>query len=142
MIPFIGYLVSPAFRRSSKGWAEVGPIEDIGVMQPKEMSYITTRQDGYRTTTVMRSVWLIKPSDHEIIVYSPICTHLGCAYRFENEKRRFQCPCHNSLFDLDGKVTGGPAPRPLDRLPVRVENGRLWVIYKEFKAGVPKQIEI
>jgi menaquinol-cytochrome c reductase iron-sulfur subunit len=43
---------------------------------------------------------------------------------------------------VNGKVIAGPAPRPLDRLPVKVENDHLFVIYKEFKAGTPQQIEL
>jgi menaquinol-cytochrome c reductase iron-sulfur subunit len=46
------------------------------------------------------------------------------------------------VFDLNGAVLGGPAPRPLDRLPVKIDNGRLYVIYKEFKAGLPKSMEL
>jgi menaquinol-cytochrome c reductase iron-sulfur subunit len=46
------------------------------------------------------------------------------------------------MFDTEGKVVGGPAPRPLDRLPVKIENGRLMVQYKEFKSGTEEQVEI
>jgi menaquinol-cytochrome c reductase iron-sulfur subunit len=46
------------------------------------------------------------------------------------------------MFDTEGKVVGGPAPRPLDRLPVKIENGRLMVQYQEFKSGVKAQEEI
>jgi len=50
---------------------------------------------------------------------SAICTHLGCAYKpFTAPNEVFpevhaQCPCHGSVFSRDGKVIGGPAPRPL-----------------------------
>lgn len=42
---------------------------------------------------------------------SSICTHLGC-----NVKRvtgGFECPCHGSRYDQNGRVISGPAPRPL-----------------------------
>jgi cytochrome b6-f complex iron-sulfur subunit len=43
---------------------------------------------------------------------SSVCTHLGC-----NVKRGggsgFECPCHGSRFDSNGRVVGGPAPSPL-----------------------------
>jgi menaquinol-cytochrome c reductase iron-sulfur subunit len=46
------------------------------------------------------------------------------------------------VFDVSGRVVGGPAPRPLDVLPSKVEQGRLLVVFKEFKSGVAKQIEL
>jgi menaquinol-cytochrome c reductase iron-sulfur subunit len=36
----------------------------------------------------------------------------------------------------------GPAPRSLDVLPTKIENGHLFVIYKEYKAGLPKAVEL
>ena len=39
------------------------------------------------------------------------------------ESGRFECPCHASVFDITGQVLSPPAPRPLDLLPVRLENG-------------------
>jgi menaquinol-cytochrome c reductase iron-sulfur subunit len=35
------------------------------------------------------------------------------------------CPCHSSVFSVDGAVISGPAPRPLDRYETKVENGKL-----------------
>ena len=32
----------------------------------------------------------------------------------------FLCPCHLSIYDASGKVLDGPAPRPLDALPIKV----------------------
>ncbi len=42
---------------------------------------------------------------------SGVCTHLGCIVHAAEEG--FQCPCHGSKFDKNGKVISGPAPRNL-----------------------------
>ncbi|GAB4296340.1 MAG: Rieske (2Fe-2S) protein [Myxococcota bacterium] len=42
---------------------------------------------------------------------SSTCTHLGCI--ISKNDSGFACPCHGSVFDKDGKVKGGPAPRAL-----------------------------
>lgn len=56
------------------------------------------------------------------------CPHLGCAVPFEEEENIFHCPCHGSLYNLEGEVTGGPAPRPMDLFPITIENGdEVWV---------------
>lgn len=55
------------------------------------------------------------------------CTHLGCAVPWVEEEGQFHCPCHGSLYNRRGEVTGGPAPRPLDLFPVTIKSGEVWV---------------
>jgi rieske iron-sulfur protein len=61
-----------------------------------------------------------------IVAYSGVCTHAGCDVTvWQTVTRRFRCPCHESEFDPrdSGRVVGGPAPRRLPRLPVKVVDG-------------------
>jgi len=61
-----------------------------------------------------------------VVAYSGVCTHAGCDVTlWQAETRRFRCPCHESEFDPRdrGRVVGGPAPRRLPRLPVKVVDG-------------------
>ncbi len=55
------------------------------------------------------------------------CTHLGCTVPWSEEQGQFHCPCHSSLFDRTGDVTGGPAPRPLDLFPIEIIDGEVIV---------------
>ena len=48
------------------------------------------------------------------MVFSNVCTHLGCRVNWEADKNEYVCPCHDGHFGLDGKVVSGPPPRPLD----------------------------
>ena len=51
-------------------------------------------------------------SDNEgLHAVSSVCTHLGCIVNAAEEG--FQCPCHGSRFNKQGKVIAGPAPRNL-----------------------------
>lgn len=92
-----------------------------------------------------RIIWENDP-DSAVFVFSGKCTHLGCAYRWRFHRKfghAFICPCHLSVFDLSGKVLDGPAPRPLDQLPVRITDaGGIEIIDMEFKAGRAEQIRI
>ncbi|OFW05220.1 MAG: hypothetical protein A3I61_10715 [Acidobacteria bacterium RIFCSPLOWO2_02_FULL_68_18] len=56
-----------------------------------------------------------------------VCTHLGCLTRYEAENNVVFCPCHGSRFAPDGAVVNGPAPRPLPRLALTLDNGVLVV---------------
>jgi len=69
-----------------------------------------------------------------VVAYSAICTHAGCDVMvWHPESQRLECPCHYSQFDpaAGAKVEGGPAPRPLPALPLKIADGRL-VVAKPF----------
>jgi len=90
---------------------------------------------------VEHSVWVVKKPDGSVTVFSPICPHLGCGYRWDEQTKHFECPCHASVYDIDGKVLGGPAPRPLDTLPTKMEDGKLYVKYEKFRLGIATKVE-
>ncbi len=141
-VPLAGYVLSPALKRRERPWVEVGSVDALTPGEPAQLEHVQTVEDGWLKTTVHKAVWAVKQPDGQVTVFSPICTHLGCGYRWDEGERKFKCPCHGSVYDVTGKVLAGPAPRPLDRLPVKVENGRLLVVYKEFKSGLPTQVEL
>lgn len=73
-----------------------------------------------------------------VVAYSAVCTHLGCVVsNWVAEKQVMLCPCHGGLYDpKDGaKVVGGPPPRSLPQLPLRLEGGQL-VVAGEFQGKV------
>lgn len=47
---------------------------------------------------------------------SAVCQHLGCTVNWTGTN--FHCPCHGSVYDPDGKVIAGPAPRALDHFSI------------------------
>ncbi len=40
---------------------------------------------------------------------SPRCPHMGCALKWNPTERTWDCPCHGSRFDADGRLIDGPA---------------------------------
>ncbi len=63
-----------------------------------------------------------------IQVFSSHCTHLGCLIDKE-ENGKLVCPCHGSVFDLDGNAVKGPAYKPLKTYPFqKTEDGDRLVI--------------
>jgi Rieske Fe-S protein len=98
----------------------------------------------FRDATGM-SVWVNK-KEVPYIAFSGKCPHLGCGYKWRQHKllgQVFLCPCHLSIYDAAGKVLDGPAPRPLDALPIKVSaSGDVQIVDMEFKAGTKAQIRI
>ena len=57
------------------------------------------------------SVWnLLTPT-------APRCPHLGCALKWNKQEHSWDCPCHGSRFDADGKVLDNPATGNLKNRP-------------------------
>ncbi len=89
-----------------------------------------------------KTLWTNK-KDVPYIAFSGKCPHLGCGFKWRKHKVLgpvFLCPCHVSIYDASGRVLEGPAPRPLDPLPIQVsESGEVQIIDMEFKAGTKVQ---
>ena len=64
--------------------------------------------------------WLSNISEQGFVALYGVCTHLGCLPKWVDTNHRFECPCHGSKYELDGKWIEGPAPRSLDRFKTTV----------------------
>lgn len=126
-VPTIIYLLLPPRTRKTSGWVDAGDISQLTPGTPVEMSFQQSRVDGWRVLTEKKTAWVVKTPENKIVAYGPQCTHLGCAYHWDEGVKQFACPCHSSIFSIDGRVLAGPAPRPLDRYQTRIENNRLQV---------------
>jgi len=66
-------------------------------------------------------------SEDGFLALSLVCTHLGCIVKYNAEEQAFHCPCHAASFDKTGRVTGGPPPAPLERLPFKQAGDKITV---------------
>jgi len=56
---------------------------------------------------------------------SSICTHLACNVRWNAARLGFDCPCHGSTYDRNGRNISGPAPRPLKWYELKLTSNHL-----------------
>jgi len=98
-------------KASDGGSAGLVPLEEV----PVGGAVSATGKDG-------RPVIVAQPRSGDVVAFSAVCTHRGCTVAPGEDA--LECPCHGSTFDLaTGENTGGPAPRPLAALRVRVVDG-------------------
>jgi cytochrome b6-f complex iron-sulfur subunit len=98
---------------------KVGPIDNIQldsvIYNPEHRVFVMREKEGY------------------FYAISSICTHLGCntnwnpAGDVNHPEGIITCPCHGSKFTKLGEVIEGPAPRPLDKFKLFVEDNKLVV---------------
>jgi Rieske Fe-S protein len=68
-------------------------------------------------------LFVLRVSDAEYAVLSPICTHRGCTVEVAGDL--LECPCHGSMYNRTGGVVRGPAERALTRYPATLQGDRL-----------------
>jgi Rieske Fe-S protein len=65
---------------------------------------------------------LVRSSENKFHAYSQICSHLSCAVQPDMKDRKFRCPCHDGIFDMDsGRVLSGPPRRPLAKINITIK---------------------
>jgi menaquinol-cytochrome c reductase iron-sulfur subunit len=126
-IPSLAFLADPLRHKHAAGpWI---PILDEGELADGETKYVTFEmlvEDGYMRTVRNASVYLHRKG-RKIVAYDPTCPHLGCHVEFRSARNRYICPCHGGVFDSEGERISGPPPRGLTKVPIKTEQGRLWV---------------
>ncbi|SPF49431.1 quinol--cytochrome-c reductase, Rieske (2Fe-2S) iron-sulfur subunit [Candidatus Sulfopaludibacter sp. SbA4] len=126
-LPAAAYLLLPPKVRKENEWFEIGDVSKLAPESPVEMTFRRNRVDGWKIISEKSTAWVVKEANHQVVAFGPQCTHLGCAYHWEESKNEFLCPCHSSVFAVDGKVVSGPAPRPLDRYETKIQGNRLLI---------------
>ena len=128
-LPAAAYLLIKPTSQDSGEYVEVTDVNQLLPGKPEEVLYRRTRVDGWKKMEEKTTTWVVKTPD-KVVAYAPSCTHLGCAYHWDEEIQSFICPCHNSVFAMDGSVVSGPAPRPLDRFVSKTVGGKLLISQK------------
>lgn len=167
-IPIVGSLI-PSGGKASGNWAPLTADElkslQEATAKPVKLTFDLKAKDSYLPEqTSQEYVWGIKtdpdkfksartdftgtgkiPYDavnFNFVIFSPICPHLGCRFSWLDDANKFQCPCHGSQFNLDGEHLAGPAPRGLDPLPLREQNGVADIMWIRYQSAVPDRLVI
>jgi ubiquinol-cytochrome c reductase iron-sulfur subunit len=113
----------------------VFPDVEGGRRMPDSAAFIIRMRPDELKVSDTRKNWVV--DGH--IVYSVICTHLGCPVKlYEQQTHHLFCPCHQSTFDAanGAKVLFGPAARNLPQLAISVDADGYFVARGDFNEPV------
>ena len=63
-----------------------------------------------------KKVAVYKDENGKIYAVKPICSHLGCELTWNSLEHTWDCPCHGSRFDVNGKSIETPSINNLERI--------------------------
>jgi nitrite reductase/ring-hydroxylating ferredoxin subunit len=126
-------LSSGAFFTGTAGLALAGALYSPETYQPKKIAELGRMKTGQATTFAYPSAddscLLVHLGNDQYVAYSQKCTHLACPVYYEEKSQQLECPCHEGAFDLKtGAVLGGPPPRPLPKIELKVEGTALYAV--------------
>lgn len=105
-----------------------GSVISMGDADDYAVGSVTYKIDG--------KFYLVRLAQGFIALFQT-CPHLGCTvpwretftwdYEGKDITGLFRCPCHGSTYLPNGQLIYGPAPRPLDYMTTRIDNGEVLV---------------
>lgn len=85
------------------------PVEDLSAIKNDNGGII--RVDGV-------PIGIYKDKNGKVYAVEPTCTHLGCLLTWNNLDKTWDCPCHGSRFDYNGKNIYEPAVENLPKYEI------------------------
>ena len=129
-IPILGEVLSPLFKKRDIVWSELGKVSDLENIEPLVPKFVPVYfrvKEGWTVNTLPRQVIVVKDISGKLYFFSNQCTHLGCPLHWIPARQKFMCPCHGGMFNILGKVVGGPPPRSLFVWVHKIENGTVLI---------------
>jgi Rieske Fe-S protein len=117
---FIGWLIAIPFLY---GWFRISRQKRE---HEEKAGIYTYRGDVAEGITFAGPVILSKQDGH-IRIFSSSCTHLGCTIN-RTENGQIVCPCHGSVYDINGLNRKGPSRQPLRELEYSVNSDKSFSI--------------
>lgn len=115
LYPIARFVSPPDIPEASTNQVEAGPTNDPELLAK-----------GYKIVRFgAEPVIVIRLADSDFRAFAATCTHLDCIVEFHQKEQRLWCNCHSGAYDVAGKQTAGPPPRPLEPFKVDlISNGR------------------
>lgn len=116
-MPYIGryskntenFYVITGFNKWGMTSAMVGAMLLTDMILGKDNEYIDVFDPSRSIVRPQLFVNIYESAKGLLTISKKRCPHLGCALKYNEIEHSFDCPCHGSRFDLDGKVLDNPS---------------------------------
>lgn len=130
------FAIGPSFEKQPLKWIEADLAEkDLAPDTFEQVVIEYESKDGWMIALTRSLAFIRRGKDGTITAISASCTHLGCIVSWNEDDGIFKCPCHDGRFDAEGRVISGPPPLPLNRHPVKIEEGRILIANRTIPLG-------
>ena len=118
--------LSPNLLLESPRKFKAGKIENYN---PDSVTYIKEQ-----------NVFIIRNKEGHFTALSAVCTHLGCTTSWKSGPGIIACPCHGSKYNQKGEVIDGPAPKPLPKFAMTVDENKQIIV--DMSKSADKETEL
>jgi menaquinol-cytochrome c reductase iron-sulfur subunit len=142
-VPTARFVAAPAHAGSSSArWIPTVRLDSLEDGQPKRVALVADHRDAWtmEKQVELGAAWLVRQGE-AVRAWSVTCPHLGCAIDRVGGGG-FNCPCHDSSFDAEGRRLDGPSPRDMDALETRIEDGVVLVDFRRFRQGIAEKAAV
>ena len=116
-IPYIGrydrfhknYYVATGFNLWGFTWAMASSFILLDIMDNKNKYDFLSPQRHLNKKELISNI--SNSIKNLVTLKTPRCKHLGCALTWNELENTWECPCHGSRYDSNGKVIDGPAKK-------------------------------
>lgn len=145
----LAVLTDPLHRKAAAGEKQFVALLDSlpADGQPQKFAIRASRVDAWNKmpNAPVGAIYLRRTGEKSVEALNVTCPHAGCFVDFRRAQKDYFCPCHNSSFDLAGKISdpNSPSRRGMDRLEVEIRQEReIWVKFQNFQTGHAEQIPV
>jgi len=112
----LAFVAWPKLAFAGKKWVAL-PLDKAPKLQ-KVGGSMVTRIRG-------KDLLLVRDAEGSAHAFEAKCPHEFCDLKYDPDDKKIDCPCHQAVFDLSGKVLEGPPPRPLETYQAIVDGERI-----------------
>jgi menaquinol-cytochrome c reductase iron-sulfur subunit len=143
-IPAVRFLFHPLRQPVASPDSEtirVASRRELNTRRPVRVSVFGELHDAWTRADRIKlgTAWLVQSPEGNVRAFSAECPHQGCQIDWNDDARRFDCPCHKSGFAEDGRCLFGPAPRGMDELEVALTDDSIRIRYQRFRARLKEK---
>lgn len=133
-VPLLGFTAG-VLGHSPEEWVTLGLVADFPINETRlEVFTIKGHEPSWDGATAKAGAYVRylgkdEAGTDQFWVFAMNCTHLGCPVSWFPQSGLFMCPCHGGVYYENGDHASGPPPRGLYKMPWRVTDGKLEVVF-------------